>query len=949
MNVSRASYRTGSDGRAERRSVGWLGWMAPVVLIGLVLLFFVKMAFTNLILARGDTFLYFYPYWQFAADALRAGHIPFWNPNIFMGVPFIANSQAGFFYPLNWPVWLFFPTPYAVSASILIHVMIAGLGVYVLARRAFRLSPAAALWAAGLFALGGYLTAQVEHINQAQGLAWLPWLLVAAEPVLGRADAPQPVTRTVWLRATLFTAALIALQLLAGHTQTVFISGVALSLWLLVHLVWGRANRHTVVQVGALLLLSVLTAGLLAAVQLLPTLELTGYSARQGGLSLAEVLSFSWHPLHITRSLLPSMDQPLFTEYVAFLPLTALLLAVVGAWRWRGRPEIAGLLVLAGAGLVLALGRFTPVYWLLANLPGFDLFRVPARWLALYALAAALLAGVGWEALSGSRGSAGRAWLRRPFLVGLALLLALKAWGYAAGWLAAFIPTGAEAPFEPPNSATVTLWLAELAVLAAILLLIRRRARPSLWPAAGLLVLGGAVLWLSSRGLPYNNLTTPEAYFDIRPPAARLQALAACEVPGEPCRTPPDRFLSLSDIFFDPGDQAEIDTIYADQLDAAARYDYTVAIKQKEIVAPNLPMIYGLYAVDGFDGGILPLAAYSDVMQLVLPAGERTADGRLREYLTAVPATRWLDLFNTRYVITDKVGDVWREGVFFDRQFPVALGEGESAEVGHVPRFEADAVWLLAAGHPPDVTVTTDGGETQTLTPQLLATPDLYAVELSPAAVLEEIRLTCPTATCTVDGLTLVDGRDGAFQPIVLGPFRPIHSGDVKLYEYVAVPPRARLLHDWVWQPDGAAALAAMAEPDFDPRRGAVLIGTGPAAPGGDPAPEDAVVVAEALPERLTMHVSAARPGLVLLADANYPGWQAALNGQPTPIYQTNGLFRGVLVPAGEHELVFTFESGPFRTGLIITVAALLAVAGLLLFSWVARRETRRLSGGDRQ
>ena len=136
------------------------------------------MAFSNLILARGDTFLYFYPYWHAAADALQNGRIPLWNPDIFMGSPLLANSQMGFFYPLNWPVWLLFDTPYAGNASILLHIGIAGLGAYFAAKKVLGLGRWASLVTAVLFALGGYLTAQVEHINQAQGLAWLPWYLV---------------------------------------------------------------------------------------------------------------------------------------------------------------------------------------------------------------------------------------------------------------------------------------------------------------------------------------------------------------------------------------------------------------------------------------------------------------------------------------------------------------------------------------------------------------------------------------------------------------------------------------------------------------------------------------------------------------------------------------------------------------------------------------------------
>ncbi len=157
-----------------------------LLLLGLILLFFNKMAFSNLILARGDTFLYFYPYWHAAAEALKAWRIPLWNDSLFMGAPLLANSQVGFFYPLNWLVWWLLPTPYAVSASILMHVVIAGTGAYVLAKRALALEWQSALLTAVLFALGGYFTAQVEHINQVQGLAWLPWLLWAVTPASRR-------------------------------------------------------------------------------------------------------------------------------------------------------------------------------------------------------------------------------------------------------------------------------------------------------------------------------------------------------------------------------------------------------------------------------------------------------------------------------------------------------------------------------------------------------------------------------------------------------------------------------------------------------------------------------------------------------------------------------------------------------------------------------------------
>ena len=72
----------------------------------------------------------------------------------------------------------------------------------------------------------------------------------------------------------------------------------------------------------------------------------------------------------------------------------------------RGRPRIrlplsprATWIVIALIGLALAYGLYNPIYWLLGSLPGFDLFRVPARWLALFALGIPMLAALGIDAI----------------------------------------------------------------------------------------------------------------------------------------------------------------------------------------------------------------------------------------------------------------------------------------------------------------------------------------------------------------------------------------------------------------------------------------------------------------------------------------------------------------------------------------------------------------------
>lgn len=879
-------------------------WLVGLGLAGLIALFLWRLVGGNLILAQGDAFLYFYPYWEAASQALRSGRVPLWNPQLFMGAPFLANSQVGFFYPLNWPVWWLLPVPYAFTASIVLHVGLGGLGVYWLGRRRLGLSRPGAFLSASLFALGGYLTAQVSHINQLQGLAWLPWILGVYD--LGLASGSGGGWR--WLRATLPThlllAVLLALQLVAGHTQTLFITLVGLGIWLVVGTA-GRWRTH-LLRYGVGLWLAGLLAGGLVAIQLLPTLELIQRSGRAGGLPLNEALSFSLHPLLLTRSLLPDYGPPLFSEYVAFLPLTACLLAGLAVWRCRSRPELIPVLVLAVVGLFFALGQFNPLYVLLARLPGFAFFRVPARWLVLYSFGMALLAGAGWDSLTDLPNR------RRPLVIGLFFLLALIGWGALSPSLARFIPTGPEAPAGLPTGLTGAAWLLELVVAGWGL------SRPG--RAAWLYPLCLLVLFAASRQLPYNQPTTPEAYFDLRPPIARLQAISDT-----------GRVLSLSQIFFDLGDQAEIDTIYADQLPLAARYDYTIASKQKEVLAPNLPMAYGLASVDGHDGGILPLRDYMTLTSLILPNGQQTSDGRLREFLRAVPEARWLDLFRATYLITDKTGDVWRDTgrdytAYLDLQHPVTIPAGQSLSIPYLPPFPATGLLLHSAG--PAGTIRLNG---QTALPQLLS-DDLSLADWGQPVQPTSLELTAGDQAWQLLGLTLLNDQSQTFLPLVAGQYRLIYSGDVKIYENLDVLPPAFVVFNWQWQPDVAASVAAMAPAGFDPHTQAILVGQGSDQTGQPPAASQ-ITLAHYAPEQVILHTTSDRDGLLVLNDAFYPGWQATLDDRPVPIYQADGLFRGVMLPAGQHTVHFTFKSQPYVTGRMVSLVACglwLVLAGMV-------------------
>ena len=78
-------------------------------------------------------------------------------------------------------------------------------------------------------------------------------------------------------------------------------------------------------------------------------------------------------------------------------------------------------------------------------------------------------------------------------------------------------------------------------------------------------------------------------------------------------------------------------------------------------------------------------------------------------------------------------------------------------------------------------------------------------------------------------------------------------------------------------------------------------------------------------------------PALLVLTDSYYPGWRATINGQRTPIYRTNYWFRGVFVPAGQHQVQFEYAPLAFQIGLAITLISLLIALGLMTWEWLPR------------
>lgn len=340
---------------------------------------------------------------EYLAASLRAGRLPEWFDGVGFGSPFAANPVHEALAPLGWTL-AFLPMPYGSDLYGLALVLIGGLGAVALSRR-LGAAPAGSVVAGASVALGGYVTSMVPS-GLVPALAWTPWVAWAADRLASTVRGPETQGWRATLGASAVLAATLALQLHAGEPASVLIAG-ALA-WVVV---LSRSSRPLLSTV--LVATAALAALLLAATAALPGILLLSGSARGAGLD-AGGLDWSLHPARLLETVWPMVfgsprvdgwlaglllrDGPgdPFWSYSLFVGLPVLLCAAAGA----AERSVRRLLVASGAFLVVAAGRYTPVYALLGELfPPLRLVNFPEKFVHGALLLWAVAAGVGFSRL----------------------------------------------------------------------------------------------------------------------------------------------------------------------------------------------------------------------------------------------------------------------------------------------------------------------------------------------------------------------------------------------------------------------------------------------------------------------------------------------------------------------------------------------------------------------
>jgi Bacterial membrane protein YfhO len=339
-----------------------------------------------------------YPLRILIAELWKTATWPLWNPYSWNGMPLLAESEVGALSPFN----IFFALPIehyqSLNLLVLLTLSAAGISAFALARQC-EVTYGASLLAALAFACGGYAMTSIINPSILIGLAMAPLccaLLLSA--IANRRVHPAVLAGFV-----------LSLQIYSAHPQTTYYTIILLAAFAVFGIVRGKRQSSSWVEAGRVMgyfaLICIVGLGL-SMPQILPALELLRLSARAQGMTSGAQMYLSMPPdsiltLFFARLFLVPTDSwrstGIYDEFHFYIGLAPLICAAL-AWPLHREPIIRFAFVLLVLSVLLALGGFTPIYWLLTQIPDALPFRVPARWLLISNVALIILVGKGADA-----------------------------------------------------------------------------------------------------------------------------------------------------------------------------------------------------------------------------------------------------------------------------------------------------------------------------------------------------------------------------------------------------------------------------------------------------------------------------------------------------------------------------------------------------------------------
>ncbi len=841
------------------RARTWLWGMAIVLVIAVI---YFGEVFLGRVYYGGDIARQYIPQRVLLANSLRQGELPWWSPDIGIGYPMLAEGEIGALYPPNWIICLFFSPEMGVSLSILLHYLLGGLGLY-LYTRSLGLSKGASCLGGIVWTAGGFNVAHLNHVGIISVTAWLPWTFLLSRSLLK--DARN--ARREWLTMGAL-GLVVGLKFLAGHPQMAMLGSMALFFYVLFLLYTVRPSLGHILRWGA-----GISLGLLVSLpQLLPTMELATLSQRAGGLEAIFFTSYSFHPMLLTTYVSPFvMGNPYpegSVEVMCYVGLLPLVLAQAALFR-SSKDERWFFFALGTVGTLLSFGHCNPFYSYLRHIPVLNLFRVPGRYLYWASLSWAVFSALGVDVIRSaiSQHTTSRGWFI-IIIIGLCSAVALGS-----------------VYLSPDADGLVAVWHwipLLLSVQVLLVILFRKHIGRGLWIIVACAVLCvdlyayGAVLDVTfNASVPRDQVDAPQSLDFF----AQDETLNRIRVKEEIVPV-----LSVMEESFYPN------------------FSLTHGLSSTNIYLPLVPRSYEKYEEALTPGRLNAMNVKYYLIPQLLPVDEETELYDVRNPFAALPTGRWVtfppveitELYVESYLSHSAdledgslVGELLLRRVSGE-EVVVPLRAGmETAEWAYERSDVRDEVahsmpqvastWPARSGFPAVDHVGHTYGTRADVDPG-----EVEAVKL---------RLLRPAAFVRVERIRLkgASGQEHLLSHLVgLGDHSIAYrTEDVVVYRNHDVLPRAYTLPaSSLPAPEGELSLpSSLRQEDVE-----------------------TVEILAYEDTRVVLRASVEEASYLLLADQDYPGWRATVDGAPTPILTIDGVFRGLLLSPGEHDVIFTYR-----------------------------------------
>jgi len=333
--------------------------------------------------------------------SIEDARIPLWTGYYWGGRPFLANPELPVF-ELNHLLQFIIGDPVTtINISILLHIILAGIGMYFLGMELFR-NENASLISGLLYVFNGFLLTIVFEgfMPFISAMMYMPFIFLFIILAFRKKQ---------WAKHAILAGVFLALQVFSGGA--IFLLGTVFMLgcFFLFRLIAYRRRAKTIF-VG--LVMAVVFIGI-AAIKFLPVMEFTGISSRAEAFSFEEHLGHTINIDEFAKSFVPGQMD------ISKIGIICLVLVAISFSNIRNK-NVLFFSLLAVLVFLITLG--TPVAYITYKLvPGFSKFRIIRRMFVLFVFASSVLAGFGFSAMIARLKKRFRLGIRKEFIIAIIL------------------------------------------------------------------------------------------------------------------------------------------------------------------------------------------------------------------------------------------------------------------------------------------------------------------------------------------------------------------------------------------------------------------------------------------------------------------------------------------------------------------------------------------------